>query len=214
VPPRHHDVLFRDHRGARRPRTSLIGGRVPRVDRQSRAGGDVVSRQHPYCRRDTDQVVTLIGIAPLSVTGRVRLEGIGVRTTLWGEPDGPSDPDTHMVGIDRGIPAGVRSARGYNVPTCGSPDEPVGEVLVTLTMTAMKAEPLMVCGSHIAPTGGTMPSGARSDSGCADQTGMRPSVSRDDDHAEPHPDTTEGAALRAPPPPFASGSLVQVIRTF
>jgi hypothetical protein len=160
VPPRHHDVLFRDHRGARRPRTSLIGGRVPRVDRQSRAGGDVVSRQHPYCRRDTDQVVTLIGIAPLSVTGRVRLEGIGVRTTLWGEPDGPSDPDTHMVGIDRGIPAGVRSARGYNVPTCGSPDEPVGEVLVTLTMTAMKAEPLMVCGSHIAPTGGTMPSGA------------------------------------------------------
>jgi len=89
----------------------------------------------PLCKPDTDQVVTLIGIAPVSVIGRVRLEGVGVRTTLWGEPDGPSDPDTHMVGIRQGVPAGVRSARGYSVPTCGSPDEPVGEVVVTLTMT-------------------------------------------------------------------------------
>jgi hypothetical protein len=90
----------------------------------------------PLCKRDPASTIVLTGIEALRVSGQVRLEGVGVRTTRWGLPDGPSDPDTHMVGIHRGTPTGVRSPRGYEVPTsCSSSKDPVGEIVVTLTKT-------------------------------------------------------------------------------
>lgn len=88
------------------------------------------------CRTSADQAPRIESIEPLAVTGQVELVGVGVRTTAFGNPDGASDPDTHLVGLAHGIPDGVESPQNFLVPTtCEDTSEPVGEVVVTLKKT-------------------------------------------------------------------------------
>lgn len=110
------------------------------VTRSDAAIGEVWSAGSvPLCKQDADATVVLTRIEPMRVSGDVRVEGVRVRTTRWGEPDGPSDMDIHMVGLSPGVPAGLRPPRGYAVPTsCDSPSDPVGEVVVTLTKTGAR----------------------------------------------------------------------------
>jgi hypothetical protein len=90
----------------------------------------------PLCTDDPGVPATLLAIEPVRVVGQVEVEGIGVRITHWGEPDGPSDVDTHMVGLHPGVPAGLQTPRDFLVDTsCPSPNDPVGEIVVTLRKT-------------------------------------------------------------------------------
>lgn len=133
--------MFRRDQGGGRdgPLYALVGSGVT-VSRSDAAIGEAVSAGSvPLCKKDANASVTLTSIEPMRVRGEIRLEGIAVRTTRWGEPDGPSDIDTHMVGLSSDIPAGLRPPRGYEVPTsCDSPSDPVGEVVVTLTKTGLR----------------------------------------------------------------------------
>jgi hypothetical protein len=87
----------------------------------------------PLCKDEGRGPVVLVSIEPIELRGDVEVEGIRVRTTKWGLPDRLTDMDTHMVGLSPGLPAGLRTPRGYVVPsTCDSPRDPVGEVVVSL----------------------------------------------------------------------------------
>ena len=89
----------------------------------------------PLCKNTPDISVTLTSIEAVTVEGEVDLEGIGVRTVRWAPSEGGNAAD-HMIGSYRGIPPGLRAPRGYRVPsTCESPEDPVGEVVVTLRKT-------------------------------------------------------------------------------
>lgn len=91
------------------------------------------------CRTDPAVAPRIRSVNAISVSGSVRLDGVGVRTTQWGEQGTPSDPDTHLVGTVMGVPAGLRSPDGYVVPTtCENTAEPVGEIVVTLTKTSVE----------------------------------------------------------------------------
>jgi hypothetical protein len=109
------------------PLYALLGSGVT-VTRSDVTVGEMRSAGSvPLCKKDAEAAVILASIEPLNVRGDVRLDGVAVRTTRWGEPDGPSDIDTHMVGRSPGVPAGLRPPRGYEVPTsCDSPSDPVG----------------------------------------------------------------------------------------
>ena len=98
---------------------------------EARSAGSI-----PLCLPDTDADITLQRIDPIDVVGEVHLDGFGVRTTHWGRPHGPGNPDTEMIGIEKSIPRDVRSPAGYRVPTpCDGTTRRVGEVVVTLTKT-------------------------------------------------------------------------------
>jgi hypothetical protein len=88
------------------------------------------------CKKSAEVQVTLQDVEPVSVKGQVRLDGIGVRTTHWGKPTGPSSPQTHLVGTMPGAPDNLQPAAGFRVPTdCPNTQAPVGEIVVTLTKT-------------------------------------------------------------------------------
>ncbi len=88
------------------------------------------------CKKSSGDHVVIRDVTPVSVRGQVRVDGIGVRTTRWGKPDGPSDPKRHLVGTMRGVPDGLQDPRGFTVTaTCPDPDAPVAEIVVTLTKT-------------------------------------------------------------------------------
>jgi hypothetical protein len=117
------------------PLRALKGDEVTVTRGRASVGETYSAGSIPLCRPD-GQVITLRNIRAERIFGAVRLEGIAVRTTHWGLPDRPSDPDSHMVGTMVGRPAGLRPAAGYRVPTtCASMEEPVGEVVVTLEKT-------------------------------------------------------------------------------
>jgi hypothetical protein len=91
------------------------------------------------CKKSQADEVVLQGIAAESVAGQIRLDGIGVRTTLWGKKNRPSNPNTHLVGTRPGVPNGLHDPAGFTVvTTCPSPKAPVGEIVVTLTKTGPK----------------------------------------------------------------------------
>jgi hypothetical protein len=88
------------------------------------------------CIEDPKAPATLLAIEPVRVVGQVAVEGIGVRITRWGDPEGPSDVDTHMVGLHPGVPSGLLAPRDFFVDTsCPSSNDPVGEIVVTLRKT-------------------------------------------------------------------------------
>jgi hypothetical protein len=118
------------------PLSSLGGSGMTVAQRYVTVGEVWSAGSVPLCKEDADATVLLTRLEPMRVRGDVRLVGVAVRTTLWGDPDGPSDMDTHMVGLSPGVPAGLRSPPGYEVPTsCDSSSDPVGEVVVTLAKT-------------------------------------------------------------------------------
>jgi hypothetical protein len=86
------------------------------------------------CKKRQGDQVTLNSVRPVNVKGQVRLDGIGARTTHYAKPNGPSDPETHLVGTMPGMPAGLESPNGFRVQTtCPNSRAPVGEIVVTLT---------------------------------------------------------------------------------
>jgi hypothetical protein len=78
--------------------------------------------------------VVIRSVEALATEGAVRLDGVRVRTAHWADPDGSPDPDHNIIGTLPGVPRGLRPARGFVVPsTCEALEEPLGEVVVTLT---------------------------------------------------------------------------------
>jgi hypothetical protein len=93
----------------------------------------------------------------VSVTGQVRVERIGVRTSAWARSGTPGDPAETMTGSHPGVLPGLEPPRGYVVPTsCATPDEPVGEVVMVVTKSGDE-------GGRIRGLGITYESGSETD---------------------------------------------------
>ena len=102
-----------------------------------------VQMDHPYsagsvtlCKKPSDQTVTLQAIEPVAVAGQIQVDGIGVRSALPPDREGPSNPAKYLVGTMSGSPRGLHDPAGYVVATtCLDKNAPVTEVVVTLTKT-------------------------------------------------------------------------------
>lgn len=107
------------------------------VDKSIASVGDTWSAGSvTLCKKSAATDVTLKRVDPVTIRGEVRLDGIGARTTHYANPDGHSNPNSHLVGTMPGTPKGLRSPRGFHVvTTCPTSAAPVGELVVTLTKT-------------------------------------------------------------------------------
>jgi hypothetical protein len=107
------------------------------VDKSIASVGDTWSAGSvTLCKKSAATDVTLKRVDPVTIRGEVRLDGIGARTTHYGDPDGHSNPNSHLVGTMRGTPKGLRSPSGFRVvTTCPTSAAPVGELVATLTKT-------------------------------------------------------------------------------
>lgn len=119
---------------------AIAGGRVG-VSQQDVPIGEVWSAGSlPLCKSEASDVVTLRSIDPVEVRGDVHLEGVAVRTTRWASPMGTSTP-TWSVSAQASPPGSELRAAIRQVPTtCDSPDEPVGEVVVSMTRPGGRAD--------------------------------------------------------------------------
>ena len=98
---------------------------------EARSAGSVV-----LCKKPSERTVTLQSIEPVSITGQVRLDGIGVRHAFSLGPHQESDANKYLVGDMRGAPRGLHDPAGFVVDTtCPGRPEPVTEIVVTMTET-------------------------------------------------------------------------------
>jgi hypothetical protein len=90
----------------------------------------------PLCKSASDVVVKLLDVEPVSVTGSIVLEDVGVRTSAWAPTDATGNPLQVMTASYRGVLPGLQRPSGFVVPTaCQTVTGAVGEVIIVATKT-------------------------------------------------------------------------------